>query len=95
MARRARSKDTCRHCGDVATTDADTWEPTGLCAAHSAEPVKAARKAHNAARRADRESVVVETPKVSEPLSGLANGPYRCVETYRGEVWINADGEPL
>jgi len=91
MARRARSKDTCRFCGDVATTDADTWEPTGLCAAHAAEPVKAARKAHNAARRADRESVVV-TPTASP---SHPNGPYRCVETYRGEVWVNADGEPV
>lgn len=86
----ARSKDTCRHCGDVAEINEDTWQPTGLCAAHSAAPVKAARKASNAARRADRE-VIVTVSKVETP----EDRGYRCIQTRMGEVWVNADGEPL
>jgi len=88
MARNARSKDSCRFCGDRSVLSEDTWAPTGLCAAHSAAPVKAARKARNAARRDDRE-VVVTVSKVETD-----NGN-RCVQTYRGEVWVNADGEPI
>ena len=90
MARNARSKDTCRHCGDRSVVSESTWKPTGLCAAHSAAPVKAARQARNAARRADRE-VVVTVSKVETPESrGL-----RCIQTRMGEVWVNEAGEPV
>jgi hypothetical protein len=90
MARRAR-KDVCRFCGDAAETDPDTWEPTGLCAAHAARPEKTARRAVRAATRREPEARVVASPK----RDSRPNGPYRCVKTYRGEIWVNADGEPL
>jgi len=86
MAR--KNKNTCRICGDVSATNESTWQPTGLCAAHSAPEVKAARKARSKAYREEKHGVVVDTP---EPE---ASGN-RCIQTYRGEVWVNSDGEPL
>ena len=72
MARRARSKDSCRFCGDVSATCEDTWQPTGLCKAHSAPKAKAAQKATRAARRADRETVTtverISCPTCEGPL---------------------------
>ena len=81
-----RSNNTCRFCGDTALMSED-WQPTGLCSAHSAETVKAAQKATRAAYRADRESVAVKPRE-----TGNGN---RCVQTYRGEVWVNDEGEPI
>jgi len=69
MARRARSKDSCRFCGDVALICDDTFQPTGLCAAHSAAPVKAAHKATRAAYKADRE-VTVTVARIVCPTCG-------------------------
>jgi hypothetical protein len=91
MSRRRRNNDSCRNCGDVSVVDEDTFRPTGYCVACSAVASQAARQETQAARRADRTSVVVDTDTDSGPV----NGPYHCVNTYRGEVWVNADGEPL
>ena len=60
MARYARSKDSCRFCGDVALIDDDTFAPTGLCAAHSAPKVKAAQKAVRKLYREGETTVTVE-----------------------------------
>ena len=48
--------------GDQSVIDDDTWQPIGLCKAHNAPTAKAAQKARRAARRADREVVVVRRP---------------------------------
>jgi hypothetical protein len=88
MARK-RGKMHCRFCGDSATTDPDTWEPTGLCTAHAEPANKAIRKARRAVRRSEREEVVVD----QKPLQ--PNGPYRTIKTYRGEVVVNDAGEPV
>lgn len=67
MAR--NTPDRCRFCGDVATIDDDTFKPTGLCAAHAAPAVKAAHRARKAARKADRETVVVTGSQAFNPGS--------------------------
>jgi len=86
MARNKRPEN-CRSCGDTALIDPDTFKPTGYCRACSAEAPKAAAKAAREAKKADRETVIVpEAPK--------GNGN-RCIQTYRGEVWVNEDGEPI
>jgi hypothetical protein len=85
---RNRSKSTCRFCGDVSATCPVTWKATGVCAACAAPAVNAERRGRNAERRGDRETVVtVERVREPEPL--------RCIQTYRGEVWINSAGEPV
>ena len=88
MARK-RNPDDCRNCGDASVIDADTFKPTGYCTACSADAPQAARQATQTARKADREETI--TIEKVEPV----NGPYRYVQTYRGEVVVNADGEPL
>lgn len=75
------SKDRCRFCGDIATTDADTWEPTGLCAAHAAPAVKTARKARRAVRRADRDVVVTVAPITCPTCSGPLTVSHASPET--------------
>jgi len=65
MARRA-SKDVCRFCGDISVVDDDTFKPTGLCAAHTADTVREAHKATRRARREDREVVVIREPRTPE-----------------------------
>jgi len=83
---RNRSKSNCRFCGAPAATCPKTWEATGVCAACSAPAVKASRKVRNAERRSSRDVVVTVEP---------APRGLRCVQTYRGEVWINSEGEPV
>jgi hypothetical protein len=91
MAR--KRKDICRICGDTSATDADTWQPTGLCAAHSRSDVREARKARRAARRADREVVVIREPSTRcDVCGGLSpRAGYRhdaCADIVeRGQDW--------
>ncbi len=95
MARRSRSKDVCRSCGDVSLIDDGSFQPTGLCAAHSVATVRTAQKAVRAAYRAEAEVVVTVEAVDLSPCQGLPNGPYRYIATRMGEVVVNADGEPL
>ena len=93
MARRRSGN--CNSCGAPAAIDPNTFKVGRLCAACAAPAVSAARKATRASYRDDKETVVTVSPVDSAPLSGLANGPYRCIDTYRGEVWVNNAGEPI
>lgn len=73
MARRARSKDTCRFCGDIAEINPDTFKATGVCKACAAPKVKGARRQRKAERRADREVVetveAIKCPTCQGPLT--------------------------
>lgn len=61
MARKTRP-GSCYACGAPAPLDPDTFQPARLCSACAAPAVTRARKATRAARRADREAVVVREP---------------------------------
>jgi len=54
-----KSKNRCRSCGDVATIDDNTLQPTGWCVACATPAVQAVRAHKRAERREDREVRVI------------------------------------